>query len=273
MRRYPAQDLEPAVRDPKKLRRTAWCLVAVMVVGAILILAAYNRDARRRADDDRPAIVERLNGNFRLWRQDESEAGILDLEGKVVLVVPVVFSQADDWDATRRVLQEVAERYRDGDEVRIVMITLDPENEAPAELGRVAADLGAELPFWWLAGAREESVHKFFKNRLKAQIYPHREYGHWVYDHSLVLLDRDRHIRKPTIRARKANGRLLNERIPVNFDFEQAQELDQQGVPSGYRWDDQGNPTPLEESNVDRLQDLLFETMERLLEKPATTES
>lgn len=273
MRRYPAQDMEPAERDPRKLRLTALWLVAIMVIGGVLILVAYNRDAKRRAADDRPAIVERLNGNFRLWRQDESEAGILDLEGKVVLVVPVVFSQREDWDATRRTLEAVAARYREGDEVRIVMITLDPEHEPPSDLQRYAGELGAELPFWWLAGAREESVHKFFKNRLKAQIYPHRKDGRWEYDPALVLLDRDRHIRKPTLRARKANGRLLNERLVVNFDFEQARELDEQGVPSGYRWDEQGNATPLEQSNVERLQELLFETMDRLLAAPPATES
>jgi len=266
MRRYPAQDMEPAERDPKKLFRTAAILVGVMLVGAVVVLVSYNRTAARQAEDDRPAITDRLNGNFRVWRQDESEAGILDLEGKVMVLAPVVFSQPEDYDATLPVLQRLARDYAAGDELRIVMITLDPENEPPLELARWAGEIGAELPFWWVAGAREESVHKFFKNRLNAGFYPHRDEGRWIYDPSLVVIDRDRHIRKATVRGRRADGRLLNERYAVEFDFEQAQQLDAEGVPAGYEWDEQGNREPLEIGNVERLEEMLRETIERLIE-------
>lgn len=263
MKRYPAQDLEPAERDPVKLRRTAFILVGIMIVGAIAVLIAYNRNAAERATDDRPAIVQRLNGNFKLWRQDESEAALLDLEGHVVVIAPVVFSQ-DEWKVTGEVLKEVKERYADLGDVNVVMLTLDPENEPPAVLAKQAEELGAELPFWWLAGAREESVHKFVKNRLKANLYPFKRDGSWNYDPSLVVLDRNRHIRKPTIRMRKPNGRLLNERLPVNFDFVQAAELDVQGVPAGFEWDEEGNKTPIDASNVETMKELLFKTIDQL---------
>ena len=60
MKRYPAQDMEPAERDPRKLRLTAFTLVALMVVGGLAILMAYNRKAAELAKDDRPAFVTRL---------------------------------------------------------------------------------------------------------------------------------------------------------------------------------------------------------------------
>jgi cytochrome oxidase Cu insertion factor (SCO1/SenC/PrrC family) len=264
MKRYPAQDLEPAERDPVKLRRTAFILVGIMLLGAVLVLVAYNRNAANQADNDRPAMISRLNGNFKLWRQDESEAALLDLEGKVIVIVPVVFSQ-NDWQATAGVLKDLQKRYGAQGEVTIVMLTLDPENEPPKVLAEQARELGAELPSWWLATAREESVHKFVKNRLKANLYPFLREGKWVYDPALVVIDRNRHIRKPTIRMRKPNGRLLNERLPVDFDFVHAAELDAQGVPAGYDWDEQGNKTPIEAGNVETMKNLLFETIDQLL--------
>ncbi|MGE9270287.1 MAG: SCO family protein [Verrucomicrobiales bacterium] len=264
MKRYPAQDMEPAERDPVKLRRTAFILVGMMVLGAVFVLIAYNRDAARRAEDDRPAMISRINGNFRLWRQDESEAALLDMEGKVIVIAPVVFSQSD-WGATREALKALAERYEEGGEVRVLMLTLDPESESPEKLAQYAEELGAELPFWWLAAARDESVHKFVKNRLKANLYPYQEDGVWIYDPSLVLVDRHRHIRKPTIRMRKPSGKWLNERVPVNLDFVEAARLDAEGIPAGYEWDEEGNQMPISASNVEAMKELLFKTVDQLL--------
>jgi len=263
MRRYPAQDLEPAVRDPKKLRRTALILVGIMAVGAIGILIAYNRDAARRADDERPALVARLDTrkDLKVWRQDETEAGLLDLAGDVFLVAPVCFAEPEGWETTRSVLLELGERYGDRGDFHLVCITVDPENEPPAELAKFAEELGAELPFWWLVATRDESTHKFLKNELKAGILPHRDGDRWVYDPSLVLVDRDRHLRQPTIRARKPDGKELNYRNRVPFDFEQAA-----------KWDAEGRAEGLEKSNVDTLRELLFQTIDELLATPAKHE-
>jgi cytochrome oxidase Cu insertion factor (SCO1/SenC/PrrC family) len=169
------QNLEPAERDPKKLRRTAFILVAMMLLGGVMVLVAYNRKAAAEADDDRPSYVTRLRidkHDFKLWRQDESEAGLLDLAGDVFVIAPVVFGQPESWETTRGVLLELKERYGNRDDFHLVTITLDPENEPPLELAKHAAELGAELPFWWVAGAREESVHKYFKNVLQAGSMP-----------------------------------------------------------------------------------------------------
>lgn len=259
MNRYPAQDLEPAVRDPKKLRHTALILVGIMVLGAVLILTAYNRDAARTAEDDRPAITGRLNKNFKVWRQDESEAGLLDLRGDVFVIVPVVFSQPESWGTTREVLLELSKRYESRDDLHIVCVTQDPENEPPTMLAAEAKELGAELPQWWLAGSREESVHKYFKNVLKANTMAHREDGRLVYDASLVVIDRDRHIRQPTVRAKKPSGKELNYRNRVTFDFEGAAA-----------WDEEGRSEGLEKTNVETMKELLFKMIDELLAQPVT---
>lgn len=256
--RYPAQDLEPAVRDPKKLRRTAFILVALMVVSGLAVIFAYNRWAAEAAKDDRPAVVGRLDKNFKVWRQDESEAGLLDLAGDVFVIVPVAFSQPESWRQTREILIELAKRYESRSDFHIVCLAVDPEKDSPAELARHAESLGAKLPQWWLAGTREESTHKFLKNRLKASIYPFEKDGVWQYDPSIVLVDRDRHLRKATIRARKASGEWLNQRNHVVMDFEQAAA-----------WDAEGRSEGLDETNVETMRKLLFATIDRLLADPA----
>lgn len=259
MKRYPAQDLEPAERDPKKLRRTAFALVGVMLLGSVFVLAAYNRDAAARAEDERPAIVTRLEKNFKVWRQDESEAGLLaeNPGDRVVQVIaPVVFREPESWEHTRGVLRRLDERFGERDDFRIVCITLDPENEPPEFLAEAARDLGAELPGWWVCGSREESVHKFFKNTLKAGVMPTKREDGWHYDPALVLIDRDRHVRQATVRARKPSGKELNYRQRVTFDFEQAA-----------RWDAEGRSEGVEKTNLETLEDLLVETIEYVLDE------
>lgn len=259
MKRYPAEDLEPAVRDPKKLRLTGMILVVLMLVSGFGILIAYNRSAKRQAGDDRPALgTGRLDKNFRVWRQDESEAGLLDMEGDVFVISPVSFEQPEGWTSTREILGDLKSRYGDRDDFHIVMMTVDPENEPPTKLAGYAKELGAELPFWWLVGASEESTHKFLKNRLKAQIMPHKKDEEWQYDRSLVIVDRDRHLRQATVRAKNAKGKELNFRNPVPLDFEQAAA-----------WDAEGRSEGLEKSNVETMKDLLFKTIDDLLAQPA----
>ncbi|GAA5484433.1 SCO family protein [Haloferula sargassicola] len=254
----PVAHLEPAERDPKKLRRTGLILAGLMLLSGLMVLVAYNRHAAEEAADDRPALVARLDKNFKVWRQDESEAGLLDLAGDVWVISPVSFSQPETWQATRKVLEDLSKRYADRADFHIVNLTVDPENEPPATLAKYADELGAELPKWWLAGAQEDSLHKFLKNRLRAGFYPEKKDGLWSYDPSIVVIGRDRHIRKATVRARKASGKELNYRHQVDFDFEQAA-----------RWDAEGRSEGLGKSNVAALEELLLKTIDHLLAEPA----
>jgi cytochrome oxidase Cu insertion factor (SCO1/SenC/PrrC family) len=251
--RTPAQTLEPAVRDPRKLRRTALILTAIMIASAIGILYAYFQLAARQAEDDTPSFKGRIEKNFKLWRQDESEGDLAAMDGEVYLIVPVLFSEPERWKHTRGVLERVAKRYADRKDLHIVCLTIDPENEPPTKLKGYAEQLGATLPQWWLGAARQESIHKFLKNILKMQTIPHKKDGKWDYDGSVVLIDRDRHIRQATLKQGKYSRR------DVIFDFEQAAV-----------WDAEGRTQGLEKSNLETLEDLLVKTIDQLLAKPVT---
>lgn len=251
----PVQKLEPAVRDPRKLRRTALILVAIMIASAVGVTFAYLKYAESQAVIDTPAFKGRLDKAqvLKVWRQDESEGDLGSLEGDVYLIAPVLFSDPARWQHTRGVLERLAKRYADRPDFHLVCLTIDPENEPPKKLAEYAKELGATLPQWWLAATREESTHKFLKTVLRMQIYPHRKDGKWEYDGSLVVIDRDRHIRQASIQGNKYSRR------DVVLDFEQAA-----------RWDAEGRTQGLEKSNVQTLEDVLVKTIDGLLAKPVT---
>lgn len=253
--RTPVESLEPAVRDPRKLRRTALWLVAIMLASGVGVFAAYLKWAAKQADDDRPGFIGRIDNKseFGLVRHDESATKISELFGKVWVVFGVPVTQPEGWQATREVLLRLHRRYAGRDDFRIVCFTIDPNREEPAVLAAAAGELGVGLPNWWFVGAGENYVHKFLKTKLRLGVMPHQKDGKWVYDPSLLVIDRDRHIRQPTLKQGKYR------RQKVSFDFEQAA-----------KWDAEGRTEGLEKSNSATLEDLLVKTIDELLAQPVT---
>lgn len=253
--RTPAENLEPAVRDPRKLRNTALVLFAIIIASGIGVFAAYLKWAKDEADDDRPGFIGRIDNKaeFGVVRQDASGAKISDLFGKVWVVCGISVNQPDSWEATREVLLRLSKRYEDNDDFRIVCFTVDPNKEEPEVLADAAEKLGVGLPQWWFVGAGEEYVHKFLKTKLRLGIMPHQVDGEWIYDSSLIVVDRDRHIRQASLKIGKYS------RKKVTFDFDQAA-----------KWDAEGRTEGLEKSNTETLEDLLVKTLDELLAKPVT---
>lgn len=237
------EELEPVVRDPRKLRRTAWVLVGVMVLSAVMVLTAYIKSVRRQAEDPRPAFLGRLNQNLAVVRQDGSAAGLLDLAGDVWVVCAVSVADTGGCGRSIGVMKRLAERHREREDFHLVCLTVDPEAETPPKLAEFARGAGAELPQWWFAAAGEEFVHKYLKDKLKLGVLPHRGAdGKWRYDSSLVVIDRNRHLR---------GGK-------VAFDFDQAA-----------RWDEEGRHQGISKTNVEELEERLNQLVDELLEEPA----
>jgi cytochrome oxidase Cu insertion factor (SCO1/SenC/PrrC family) len=253
--RTPVDLLEPAVRDPRKLRRTAFWLFVIMIASGVGVFSAYMKWAAKQADDDRPGFVGRIDNKseFGVVRQDESGAKLSELFGKVWVVCGVSVKQPESWQATREVLLRLNQRYAGREDFRIVCFTVDPGQEDPAVLAAAAAGLGVGLPNWWFAAAGEEYVHKFLKNKLRLGLMPHQVDGKWIYDASLVVVDRDRHIRQASLKQGKYR------RNKITFDFEQAA-----------KWDAEGRTVGLEKSNSETLESLLVKTVDELLAKPVT---
>ena len=247
----PATDLEPIAPDPKKNIITAIILVVVMIVGGIVILKAYEKRTREGEKDDRPSLMTQISEtkDLNYMRQDGKVTDLLSLKGKVIVVQSLPQAQPDE--VTVGVMQRLAGKFSDNTDFVLVTLVLDP---GPAEglhsqLQEVAASLGAELPQWTVASNERPTLHRFIKNEFKANQLPHEEDGVWKYDKSLVLIDRNRHVRRAVIPQKHGGASYV-----APFDFDLAAE-----------WDAKGIKTGTELNNTEQLEVLLGETIEILL--------
>lgn len=252
----PLTHLEPAERDPKKLRRTAFILVGIMAVSGPLILLAYNREEKNQVKDDRPAFIARITEekDLPLVRQDGSKAAICDLKGKVNVIQTLSASQPDTAKIPTEVMQRLARHYAGNKDFVLTSLVLDPgppENAVPTLLA-TSQRIGATLPEWWVGTTEPELLHKYVKKELKADDIPHLVKDQWVYDTALVVIDRNRHIRRGVVHQKRGG-----EPYVATFDFDQAAEWDARGVKTG---------TDL--NNAQQLEQLLIQTIDALLAEP-----
>lgn len=246
-----ATDLESVTPDPKMNLITALVLVAIMVVGGFVILKAYEKRTEEGEKDDRPSFVTRISEpkDLKFIRQDGEISDLMSLNGKVVVVQSIPQSQSDP--VTAGIMKRLSEKYSDNPDVALVSLVLDPgpPEGLPGQLKEVAGMLGAELPQWTVASNERPTLHKFIKNEFKASLLPHEEKGDWEYDHSLVLIDRNRHVRRAVVPQKRGGAAYV-----APFDFDLAAE-----------WDGKRIKTGTELSNVEQLEVLLVETIGILL--------
>lgn len=248
--------LEPAERDPKKLRRTAWWLIGVMMIGGWLVMRAYEKWTMERSGDDRPSIVHRIQPerSLRVVRQDGSQADLVDLRNNVFAIHVMHSTQPEDSARSLEVLRRVAAAYAEENDFRVVTLVLDP-GDATSVVGKlqsVAGELGAVLPQWWVASNEPETLKNFIRKELKPSTPPEVVDGRWVFDPRIVLVDRNGHLRRAVV-PQKVGGPPY---IAV-FDFDQAVE-----------WDAAGKKTGTDLNNQQQLEKLLVDTIDRLLAEP-----
>lgn len=244
-------NLEPAIRDEKKLRRTAFILLFFAVVGGIMIFTAYERFARNANLDGRPSYVGELRYNLPVLRQDGVRIGFEELQGKVWILHSISASQPDSCHLAVRVMQELSKKYSDNPNVVLISMVIDPgDPELAAEkLKAESARLGAKLPQWWMVTTEPKVLHKYLKDKCKLGMLPHLEQDKWIYDTSLVLVDRNLKLRKAVVPQQRGGPPYV-----TGFDFTQAAS-----------WDAKGIKTGTERSNVREMQKLLDDTIEFLL--------
>jgi len=248
-------EFEPVVPDPRKLRLTAFILVAIMLIGGVVILKAYERWTVKSADDDRPRFYYRITKerDLRIMRQDGEVVDLWDLHGKVWVLQVTSLAQPETGEVSARVMRRLAETFAEEPDFALVTLALDPipREELESRLEAAAEELGMRLPQWWLGTNDAVDLHRFIKNQLKAGVFPHvDDEGKWAFDTTLTLIDRNRHIRHAVVRQKRQAG----PPYLAAFDFDQA---------AG--WDAQGLKTGTDRSNVEELEALLEKTIRYLL--------
>jgi len=256
----PPADLEPAVRDPRKLRRTAWILVAIMILGGWLVLKAYETWAKRQTRDTRPALIHRIRKerDLRVIRQDGKTADLFELRGKVWVVNTLALGAPDNSQRSHDVMSRLAEKYAGVADFALVSLILDPPpaDQVVATLEAQAQNRGMRLPQWWLATNDAATTHKFVKSELRAGVFPHLENGRWLHDSAVVLIDRSGHLRRAVVPQQRGGQPYV-----ATFDFDQAA-----------RWDEEGKKTGSDRSNAAELEFLLARTIDELLTEPIDPE-
>lgn len=255
----PDPSLEPAIRDPKKLRNTALVLCGIIFLGGWLVLKAYDRWSLQQAGNDRPAVIYRITPerDLRMLRQDGKIVNLVDLRGKVIVVNVMSLRDPEAAKRSLDVMKRLAETQAETKNFNMVSLIIDPE---PSEkllttLSETASANGMKLPLWWCGSNEPKTLHKFIKNELKATIYPNETNGKWVYDGSIVLIDKNGHIRRAVVPHTK-NGKPYKADV-VAFDFDQA-----------LKWDEEHQITGTTHSNIEELEILLNKTIDKLLAEP-----
>jgi cytochrome oxidase Cu insertion factor (SCO1/SenC/PrrC family) len=243
--------LEPAVRDEKKLRKTAWSLVAFAVLGGVMIFWAYERYALNMNKDGRPSYSGELRHNLPVLRQDGKRVALDELQGKVWILHAASATQPETGALPMSVMKSLAKKYAGRSDVVLLSFVIDPgaPEQAAAVLRAAAEKQGATLPQWWFVTTEPSVLHKYLKDKCKLGSLPHQENGEWKYDGSLVLVDRNLKLRKAVVPQQRGGPPFV-----TGFDFDQA---------AG--WDERDVKTGTERNNVQELQFLLENTIDTLL--------
>ena len=252
----PDPNLEPAIRDPKKLRNTAFVLIAIIFLGGWLVLKAYDRWSVQQAPDERPAIIYRITPerDLRMLRQDGKVVDVVNLRGKVIAINVTSMRDPQAAELSMAVMKRLAQSRAATQDFNLITLVVDPlpSEKLLASLAEISAANGMKLPQWWVGGNEPKTLHKFIKNELKATTYPNELKGKWEYDSSIVLIDKNGHIRRAVVPQKRGGPPFV-----ATFDFEQAAA-----------WDAKGAKTGTELNNVEQLELLINHTIDKLLAEP-----
>ncbi len=191
--------LEPAERDPKKLRATAFKIVIFMVISGIFLNYAYSKYRERTADSKRPSIETRITEpEVELLTADGVARNIQDLKGKVTLVLTLPTVPNPGSKPTLEALREVMSNYKDAPEKPTILIfVLDGSNTEPEKMSGVLAEYGKEPDVWRVVANDDSktSLRSFSKTKMRFNRVPTEKEGGFDYDTRLVLLDQHLFVR------------------------------------------------------------------------------
>lgn len=224
-----------------------------MVFGGFAILKAYEAMAKNQAKDSRPAMVHRIRQerDLRMVTQDGKTRDLYELRGSVVLLHAISLKHPEDSNRALDVMKRAAATFAGRNDVRFVSLIVDPipAAELTRTLESCAAQHGMDPARWWLGSNESSTLHKFMKNELKMHTFPHEQNGHWVFDTSIILIDREGNLRRAVVPQQRGGPPYV-----ASFDFAQAAA-----------WDEQGILTKTERSNEAQLEHLLLETANHVL--------
>ncbi|NWK55337.1 hypothetical protein HW115_06925 [Verrucomicrobiaceae bacterium N1E253] len=195
-------DLEPAERNPAELRRTAFILVAIMIIGAGFVLYAYRKHEQSQ-DPKRPPIVAKISKNLAAKNQHNQLVSLSELEGKVWFAAPICVSQLDENQHALAMMKELWQHYSDNDQVRFVFLSIEGADQGveAEELMAAMKSLGIDDDrCWFLTTGDTGKQRGYIKDQLRLGLVIERKEGEaggkWKFPSEIALIDRKMHLRQ-----------------------------------------------------------------------------
>ena len=191
--------LEPAERDPKKLRATAFKIVIFMVISGFFLNYSYSKYRERTAGSKRPSIETRITEpEVELLTADGVARNIQDLKGRVTMVLTMPSVPNPESKPTLEALREVMEAFKNAPEKPTILIfVLDGSNAEPEKMSGVLSEYGQEPEVWRVVADDDAktSLRSFSKTKMRFNRVPTEKEGVFDYDTRLVLLDQHLFVR------------------------------------------------------------------------------
>ncbi len=210
-----AEGLEPAEVNPAQLRKTAFILVGLILIGAVAVTSSYIATAKKQQEDHRPAFVNELKGHIKLQLSDGTVVDTSDIEEDVWLYYQTSFEERDSHEEREAALALLPE---EGVRQVVFFVDMDPNKEEDkARMATLEQEPGV-----WKVAAKAKVLEKYLKSGIRFGTIPHLKDGKLIYDSSVALLKRDRpegknpriHIRGEMFDFKKAKEEALQRNHP-----------------------------------------------------------
>lgn len=249
--------LEPADRDPKKLRATAIKLVIFMIVSGVVLTFAYKRYQEKTSDSRRPSFETRITEpEVELLTADGKERNLQELQGNVTLVLTLPKTPNPESKPTLDALREVMDAFKDEPEKpRLLVFVLDGSNTEPGEMSKVLAEYGKEPEVLRVVADEDAktSLRSFTKTKMRFNRIPTEKDGIFDYDTRLVLLDQNMFVRG-------IPG------VTEGWDFETVAEMERKYEEAKKESPEEDlNPLPM---TTPKLREILIDSIKYLYENP-----
>ena len=182
-----------SARSPGRLKGVALALALLAGCGeAPLVAGAGSSGPRTDPGPEDPTDFGALP-DFRLLDQRGQIVGLADLSGRPLVLGALFSTCAGPCPSIARSLAHLQRELSDTD-VRIVVVSVDPEHDTPEVLTRYAARVGADPARWTFLTGERAAVHAFVQQGLFMAIERSASEG-LTHDVRLLAVDRRGHRR------------------------------------------------------------------------------
>ncbi len=154
---------------------TGVALLCTLLIGAFVWLGKQQKannvtndlvNKHRMDEVYEPSILTKLESDLRCIKQDGSEVGLLDLKGKVVVFAQFYANCPDCMSANMQPLKEIQEKYKENDNVHIVIITISSDDTEDV-VNRFCENMGVDQEKWWVLRSNIEVLTEYNREQLK----------------------------------------------------------------------------------------------------------